>query len=117
MEFVLDGFLKAFDGHDVSFRPRADGSMLITLERGKDKPLRRVIDSQALLDAELMDKEIRHLQRDLALEGGAVTCRGQGSQWVHSELPTYTGEAISLRAIQTLVERRKIGPRGLYAAG
>ncbi|MBM7061931.1 hypothetical protein JQX08_14565 [Pseudomonas sp. UL073] len=101
-QFILDSLA---DQQPI-LRPRPDGSALLELCGSEIGPL-RVIEKRTLECLSEADKFIKQLRREMQLQNGDWQAHALESASIDSELPTYTGQAIYLRAMQTLVERRR----------
>lgn len=102
---ALSSFSDAFPEHAVSLMPRPDGSLLIKLEKEENLMFSRAIDAKDLFCPMRTNKVIHQIQRDMNLDEGNVAL---DQQWMTTDLPTYLGQPIHLRAIQTLVAKRRI---------
>ncbi|MGY4535069.1 hypothetical protein ACVW0Y_004222 [Pseudomonas sp. TE3786] len=106
MQPLTDLYISAFPGHDVSLQPRPDGTFVLALKGADKQALIKVIAgktvySQAAANDEILNLKREVLIRDNALSGSSVHCTAH-------KLPTYSGQELSLRAMQSLFNRRKI---------
>jgi hypothetical protein len=106
MQPLTDLYVSAFPGHDVSLQPRPDGTFVLALKSAGNQALIKVIAgktvySQAAANDEILSLKREVLIRDNALSGNSVHCTAH-------KLPTYSGQELSLRAMQSLFNRRRI---------
>lgn len=103
----LQFLLESFSDRSPSVRPRPDGSVLLEMDDA-DERVCRVVGSQDLSSASAADQFIRRMEREMKLQKGELRWHTRDDASIVCDLPTYTGDAIYLRAAQTLVARRKI---------
>ena len=106
MQPLTDLYVSAFPSHDVSLQARPDGNFVLALTKADSQALIKVISakdvySQAAANDEILSLKREVLIRDNALSGNSLYCNAH-------KLPTYTGQELSLRAMQTLFNRRRI---------
>lgn len=105
---IINEIYNAFPGHSVTFTPRPDGNVLLTLCRGNIFTLRKVFPGETVRSETGVRAIINELTRDIKLASGEVTWEGNDSPWVKRDLPTFTGEPVQLTAAKTLFSRREI---------
>ncbi|UVE19644.1 DUF3509 domain-containing protein [Pseudomonas sp. LS44] len=109
MKGSMELILESFRNQGITAHSRPDGSVLLELHCA-DSCLCRVIDSSSLKSVSDIERSVRQIQRELKLQSGELRWHSPDDGWISNELPTYTGQALYARAMQTLVKRRKIQP-------
>ncbi|MCY1296418.1 hypothetical protein D9M68_280560 [compost metagenome] len=107
MKTALELILESFTDQLVAAQRRPDGSWLLELKDVPDCPF-RVIDAHVLACPRRIEQFVRQIQRELKLKRGELRWHTADDASISTALPTYTGQAIYLRAMQTLVQRRKL---------
>lgn len=107
MQPALKAFFDAFPAHDISIRPRPDGTLLLTLRKPDEVPLSKAIDSAMLLRQASVGELILDLRLSLRRANGLAIMDGDSGHWCRRDLPTFSGEPIHVTAAHRLVYRRK----------
>lgn len=107
MQTALKEFCDAFPTHEVAFKPRPDGTLLMTLRQPGQVPLVQAIDQGRLLEPTRMRELIHDVRLGLRRANGEEVHVDDCKGWCPSELPTFTGEPIRVRAVHSLVYRGK----------
>jgi hypothetical protein len=106
MQPLTDLYVSAFPGHDVSLQPRPDGTFVLALKGANNDALIKVIAGQAGYSQAAANDEILSLKREVLIRDNALS--GTSAHCTAHKLPTYSGQELSLRAMQTLFNRRRI---------
>lgn len=111
MKVLISLYENAFAEYQISFNQRPDGKFVLNLSKSGMDSILKVLAPQALYIADAASAEIQSLQRELSIRNNALATHGAGDCWTNQALPTYSGQALSLRAMQSLFARRKLQAR------
>jgi hypothetical protein len=103
---LTDLYVSAFPGHDVSLQPRPDGSYVLALKKANSQALIKVIAGQTVYSQAAANDEILSLKREVLIRDNELS--GTSAHCTANKLPTYRGQELSMRAMQTLFNRRRI---------
>ena len=105
MQPLTELYVSAFPAHSVSLQPRPDGTFVLALKKANSQVLIKVIAAQTVYSRAAANDEILSLQREVQIRDGSLS--GSTGSAAH-KLPTYSGKELSLRAMQSLFNRRKL---------
>ena len=108
MHAAIKEFCDAFPAHEIDFKPRPDGTLLLTLRQPGQVPLSQAIDKARLLEPASVRELIHDLTLGLRRANGQALLADDCAGWCPRELPTFSGEPLHVPAVRTLVYRGKM---------
>ncbi len=108
MHTAIKEFCDAFPTHEIAFKPRPDGTLLLTLRKPGQVPLSQAIDRGRLLEPTRMRELIHDVTLGLRRANGEALLTEDCEGWCPQELPTFSGEPIHVPAVRSLVYRGKL---------
>ncbi|TBU87152.1 hypothetical protein [Phytopseudomonas dryadis] len=108
MQYAIEQLIENLPGHDVDFRKRPDGMLLMTLSKDGEAVFSKAIDRQTVVCEKRVKALLHEIMRDHKLVSGEINWKGQGAQWIDRSLPTFTGAPINPTAAKMMWARRNL---------
>ncbi len=106
MQPLTDLYVSAFPGHAVTLQARPDGNFVLNLKKDDSHALIKVINAKNVYSQAAANDEILNIKREVLIRDNALC--GDSPHCNAAKLPTYSGQELSLRAMQSLFNRRRI---------